>query len=141
MARKLIGEILREHGKVNEEQVLEALQRQEMTDKALGRILFDMGLVSDDDILRAWSEQIDAEIVDLQSVKVSPELLEALPGEVAREYNVFPVERRGDSLVIAISDPLDDDDLSRISASCNLPVQTVIGPALAIAEAIRRHYA
>jgi len=141
MARKLIGQILREQGKVTQEQVLKALERQELTDKALGRIFFDMGIVSNDDILRAWSQQIDAEIVDLATISIPSGLLDELPREVAEEYHVFPVGRRGDALVIAMSDPLDDEDLARISALCNRPVQTVIGSALAITQAIKRHYA
>ncbi|HUS59069.1 MAG TPA: hypothetical protein VM141_10495 [Planctomycetota bacterium] len=57
MARKLIGEILREHGKVTEAQIRDALTRQLGCEKAIGRILFDMGLVSEKDISQALVEQ------------------------------------------------------------------------------------
>ena len=140
MARKLIGEILREHGKVTEDQVIEALQRQTLTEDALGRILFDMGLVTDDDILRAWGEQIDAEIVDLTDVEVPPDVVEKLPRELAEEYHVFPIKCRGDVLVLAMSDPLDGDDLAEIAAVCKCEIETVVGSVLGITEAIERHY-
>jgi len=57
MARKLLGEILREHGKVTEAQIREALTRQHDCEKVIGRILSDMGLVDDDDISQALAEQ------------------------------------------------------------------------------------
>ena len=57
MARKLLGEILREHGTVTEAQIREALTRQRDCEKAIGRILSDMGLVDDDDIAQALIEQ------------------------------------------------------------------------------------
>lgn len=140
MARKLIGEILREHGKVTEEQVVEALQRQTMSEGALGRILFDMGLVTDDDVLHAWGEQIGAEVVDLTDVEVPPEVVERLPRELAEEHHVFPIKCSANVLTLAMSDPLDDHDLTKIAAACKCEIETVVGSALGITEAIERHY-
>jgi len=140
MARKLIGEILREQGKVTEDQIMEALQRQTMSDKALGRILFDMGLVTDEDILRAWGKQLGTEVVDLTKIEVSPELLERLPREIAEEHHVFPISFRDDTLVLAMSDPLDEAALDEIASVCKCEVETVVGSALGITQAIERYY-
>ncbi len=140
MARKLIGEILREHGKVTEEQITKALERQEISDEALGRILFDMGSVTDGDVLEAWSEQLGAPIVDLSQIEVPDDVIAKLPREVAEKHHAFPVEFKGDALVLAISDPLDDAALDEIASASGCKIETVVGSALGIAHAIARHY-
>jgi len=140
MARRLIGEILRENGKVTEDQIMEALQRQTMSDKALGHILFDMGFVTDEDVLHAWGEQLGTEVVDLTQIQISPDLLERLPREIAEEHHVFPISFRDDTLVLAMSDPLDAAALDEIASVCKCDVETVVGSALGITQAIERHY-
>ena len=140
MARKLLGEILREHGKVTDAQVREALSRQRGSDAALGRILFDMGLVDNNDISAAWGEQIGAEVIDLSQVKASPDLISKLPRALAEKYSIFPVKAEGGTLTLAMSDPLDDSALKEISGIFKLKIRTVVSSALGIAQAIERSY-
>ena len=140
MARKLLGEILREKGKVTPEQVREALNRQLMSDKALGHILFDMGLVTESDVLRAWSEQLGSEVIDLARVEPPAEALEALPRAIAEKHHVFPVAIDASHLTIAMSDPLGKSAVQEISRRCSRKVKTVVSSALGIAQAIQRHY-
>ena len=140
MARKLLGEILREQGKVTEEQIRQALERQLSSDKALGHILFDMGLVSQQDVSEAWSKQIGAEVVDLSEVEVPQELLRKLPRHVAEKYNIFPVEADAATLTLAMSDPLDDSALAEISTYFKLKIKPVVSSALGIAQAIEKNY-
>jgi len=125
---------------VTEDQVMEALQRQTMSEDALGRILFDMGLVTDNDILQAWSEQIGADVIDLTDIETPPEVIEKLPRELAEKHHVFPIECTQNALLLAMSDPLDDDDLAEIASASNCEIRTVVGSALGITEAIQRHY-
>jgi len=140
MPRKLIGEILRDNDAVTEDQIAEALERQTMSDRALGHILFDMGLVTDDDILNAWSKQLGAEIVDLAEIEPSPDALERLPREIAEQHHVFPIRVDGDTLVLAMSDPLDAETFDEIASICKCSIETVVGSALGITQAISRHY-
>ena len=140
MARKLLGEILREHGKVTDAQVCEALNRQLGSDAALGHILFDMGLVNNNDITAAWGEQIGAEVVDLSTVQASRDLISKLPRTVAEKYSVFPVKAEGGTLTLAMSDPLDDSALKEISSLFRLKIKAVVSSALGIAQAIERNY-
>mgnify|MGYP000280095495 CR=1 FL=1 len=140
MARKLLGEILREEGKVTEEQIREALQRQLRCEKALGRILFDMGLVSEVDVSHAWARQIGAEVVNLDGINVPPELIRKLPKHVAQKYNVLPIKAEGGMLTLAMSDPLDDSALGEIAGFFGLRIKPVVSSALKIAQAIENCY-
>ncbi|HUW31710.1 MAG TPA: hypothetical protein VM223_08875 [Planctomycetota bacterium] len=141
MARKLLGEILRDHGKVTDEQIREALNRQLASDDALGHILFDMGLVTESDVWAAWSEQLAAEVVDLSQISVSPDLLKKLPRAIAEKYNVFPVKAEAGAVSLAMSDPLDDSALDELAGLFLMEIRPVVSSALGIAQAIEKHYA
>ena len=140
MARRLLGEILKERGKVTERQVRDALERQLTCDKAIGHILFDMGLVDDNDLSQAWSEQLGCEVVDLAKIEIRRDLLTKIPRNLAEKYNVFPVKTEGGTLTLAMSDPLQDSALSEISALLKLKIKPVVSSALGIAQAIERNY-
>jgi len=140
MARKRLGEILRDHGKVTDEQIREALNRQLASDDALGHILFDMGLVTQNDVSTAWSEQLSTDVVDLSAIRVSPDLVKKLPRAVAEKYNVFPVKSEGGVVSLAMSDPLDDSALRELSMLFQMKISPVVSSALGIAQAIEKHY-
>jgi len=141
MARKRLGEILRDHGKITEEQIREALNRQLTCDEALGHILFDNGSVTENDVAAAWSEQLATEVVDLSAIRVSPDLLKKLPRAIAQKYNVFPVTSDGGTVFLAMSDPLDDSALRELSTLFQMKINPVVSSALGIAQAIEKHYA
>ena len=63
--RKLLGEILRESGKITTEQLEEALGRQRDTEEVLGHILVDLGAVSERDRQEAWGSQLGRACSDL----------------------------------------------------------------------------
>jgi len=141
MTRKLLGEILREHGKVTDEQIREALDRQLTSDKVLGHILYDMGIVTDDDIAYAWSEQLGTETIDLSETEIPQEVISRMPRELAERHNVMPVKLKDGVLLLAMSDPVNVDALKSISALYdNAEIKPVASSALGIAHAILRCY-
>lgn len=74
-------------------------------------------LVTEEDILEVLAKEMGMELVDLDKVEVTPELLAMIPASVARQYRCFPVIIKEDALHVAIDDPLNiqlQDDLARL---------------------------
>src|SRR3954454_5119932 len=71
-----IGRVLTKMGKVNREQVVEALDFQKRKGGALGRILIDLGYIKETDLNIALAAQKGYELVDLSSVNITKELIE-----------------------------------------------------------------
>src|SRR3954469_15128764 len=71
-----IGRVLTKMGKVNREQVVEALDFQKRKGGALGRILIDLGYIKEADLNIALAAQKGYELVNLDGVNISKEAIE-----------------------------------------------------------------
>src|SRR5262245_43923047 len=106
-SREQLGQILKRRGVVREGQVQEALAMQrERPGVPLGRCLVELGLCAERDVLAALAEQAGLELVDLPQGKAPAEAAALLDASTARTFTVLPIRVEGNSLVIAIGDPM-----------------------------------
>jgi len=140
MTRKLLGEILRDQGKITPEQLEQALNRQRETKEILGRILYRLDAVDERDLQEAWSVQLGKEFIDLRRVLLSSELIGRLPAEMARRYSAIPVREEDGAVVVAMANPLDVRALSEIAAHVQAPVRSAIASAGDLEDALDKYY-
>ena len=57
----------------------------------MGRILVRLGFVTEATIRDMLSETGDAKVVDLRNISVDPDVLARVPIDVAKQYNIFPI--------------------------------------------------
>ena len=138
--RKKLGELLVEKGIITEHQLQQALEEQKKTGKLLGRVLVDLGLVKDDDILAVLGAQTGMEKVDISNIEVSPQLLEKVPGPLAKAYKIVPIRMEGNTLVVAMGDPLNIQALDDLRFMLDCDVKGLISNEQAVNEAIDRLY-
>ena len=60
--------------------------------RKIGEILVDMQCCTSDDVTYALAEQHDIELVDLSGVDIPSDVIEQVPQDLARGYNVIPIE-------------------------------------------------
>ena len=89
--RKL-GRVLTKMGVLTREQVHEALAVQKTRKVRVGKILIELGYCSDKDIAAALAGQAGMEYLDLSSVDLPQEVVEALPSDSVQAYQVIPIE-------------------------------------------------
>jgi len=114
MARTPIGEALATAGLISDEQLKQALARQNQTGKRLGQVLTDMGLVTDRDVAEVLSRQLKVPFIDLKGFILDEKVVKLVTEDFARRYRVLPINRVGDRLTVAMVDPLNvvvQDDL------------------------------
>jgi type IV pilus assembly protein PilB len=140
MARKLLGEILRENGTITAEQLKEALKRQRESHEILGHILYDLGAVSERDLQQAWGVQLGREFVDLRETLLSADLIRRLDGALARRYCAIPLREEDGTVVVAMANPLDVRALAEIAQNIGRPVRSAIASASELEEAIEKYY-
>lgn len=122
---KEIGALFIEHGLISEDQLQEALTESQRVGGLLGRVLIDLGYVTDADLVRALTEQVGLEFVDLSQMDVPTELTSLISAEVAWRYLVLPVGERDGKLLVATSDPQNVaafDEIERLSGKPVIPV-------------------
>ncbi len=114
--RAKLGELLVQAGLITPAQLEQALQVQRHTGERLGKVLTDQGLATQDAIARAVASQLGLEYVNLKATSIPEDVLTTLPEDLIRLYQVVPIRKEGDALVVGMVDPLDVlalDDIRR----------------------------
>lgn len=79
-------------------------------------------------------------IEDLSKEKIDPGAVTLLPKAVAEEFCLIPLYKKGANLVVAFSDPTDEEALDEVQYFTGLNVNVVAADAIEIEEAIERYY-
>lgn len=139
MALKL-GEILIKHNLITREQLEKALEHQRIHGGKLGTNLVQLGFVSEEDITLCLSKQFGVPSVNLSFFEIDSSVLELVPAEVCRKYDVIPVNKAGATLTVAMADPTNIHAINDINFICGLSVEPVVAAESSIKEAIDKYY-
>lgn len=142
------GRVLVKLGKLNRDQVQEALAiqraRKEKGDHSkIGEILKALGYIDDLDILRAVAGQAGMEMIELDTDSIDESLIEQLPAETAKTYQIIPVsfDQGSRTLTIAMKSPDNYRAVDDVRLLMGFNVVAVIAAPKAIDSAIEKLYA
>lgn len=139
MALKL-GEILIRHSLITKEQLDKALEHQKSNGGKLGTNLVKLGYVTEEDITRCLSKQFGVPAVNLSFFEIDSSVLELVPSEVCRKYDLIPVNKAGATLTVAMADPTNYHAMNDINFITGYNVEAVVAAESAIREAIDKYY-
>ena len=141
MARKRIGEILREAGAVSDDALTAALDRQDSDGKGhrVGALLLEAGAAGEEDLAAALACQLKLPSIDLSAVSVDPSVIRLVPQELAERHRVLPVgvDRR---LRLAVADPLDLEAIDDVRFAVGRDVEVHVTTARDLRAAIDQYY-
>ena len=136
-----IGEVLKEYGYINEEQLQIALDAQKKDrSKRLGEHLIDLGFVSEQQMLEALSDKLAEPLVSLDNIDFDINAVKKVPEAMAQKYNVIGYAFNDNVLTVATSDPLNYYGLEdvRLVSGCRISVSLATKADIQIA--IERYY-
>jgi len=136
-----IGEILIQKKLITWDQLHSALEEQKKTKELTGEILVRRGFISRRLLFKALADQHRMPFVDLNRIRINPDAVALLPKSVAQTYLIIPVELYGDTLTIAISNPVQlwpEAELKKISRVKGM--SRVLCLPEDISQAIGEHY-
>jgi len=134
-----ILEILESVGLISRDQAVKARDAAVKEDKTVVDILASQYVVSKLDVLKALANQFGMDTISLTGLEIPQEVLDLVPGEVARRYKLVPVFKNDSTLTVALSDPLDVETLDGLRYILKCNVEGVVAPAEEI-ETARNHY-
>src|SRR5262245_2903052 len=102
-----LGQILLEEGLITHDQLLEALDLQQVNNLKLGDILIERGYVSDFQIAQVLANTYHLPFMRLANLDIDENLFAILPFEVLKKLKVLPLELKDQDLSVATSNPLD----------------------------------
>ena len=138
--RKPLGEILRDRGLINDQQVNEGLEIQKESGAALGGILVDLGYVESSHVLEALAAQAGMEIVDIDHLEIPPEVIARASSSVVQIYRIIPISYEDNMLTVAMADPLNVNALDDLKFMLQCDVKGVVAEPEAVDQAIERYY-
>ncbi len=135
-----LGEILLKHSLITKEQLDKALEVQKANGGKLGTNLVKLGYVTEEDITRCLSKQFGVPSVNLSFFEIDSSVLELVPSEVCRKYDLIPVNKAGATLTIAMADPTNIHAVNDINFITGYSVEPVVAAESSIKEAIDKYY-
>ncbi len=140
MLRQRIGDVLLEANLITTEQLQAATELQATSGARLGDVLLRMGVVSETDMARTLARQLDMPFANPADLKIHPPAARLISEQAARRYRAIPVEKRGDTLVVAMADPLNVVALDDIALMAGCPVQVVVTTERGVLRLIEQAY-
>lgn len=140
-AKMRLGDLLVASKLITQEQLMKALEIQKTSGgKKLGNILVELGIITENQLLTVLHKKLKVPFVSLNEVLGVEKLIEAIPEDIARLYEVFPSSISGNTIFIATSDPLDYGMLNHISVITGKNVESAIAAKSDILNAINKYY-
>lgn len=139
MAVKL-GTMLVRAGLIDDKQLSTALSEQRASGGRIGSALTRLGFVSEDTLVKFLSEQFKVPAVDLSKDSIDPNAIGAVSAEMARRYEVVPINKRGRILTLAMANPSDVYALEDIKFHTGLEVEPVVAAESSIKKVLDRYY-
>ncbi|HEX3583252.1 MAG TPA: type IV-A pilus assembly ATPase PilB [Thermoanaerobaculia bacterium] len=135
-----LGELLTKASLITQDQLKEALRVQKETGGKLGETLIKLGFVAEEDITECLSQQFGVPSINLQHFEIDPGVIKLISAEVARKYNILPVNKTGATITIAMADPTNVFAMDDIKFMTGYNVEPVVASELGIKAAIDSYY-
>ena len=137
---KQLGELLIERGIINQRQLDKALAAQQEKGGLIGEILVDLGFAREEDIAQSLTAQYGFPYLPLSNYDVNPKITSIIPGRVARQYLLIPIDKIGNNLTISMSNPLNIQAVEDVELLSGCSVQTFVSTSSDIKRAIEKYY-
>jgi MSHA biogenesis protein MshE len=130
-----LGDVLVQQRLISQEQLQQTLDLQRTTGKKMGRLLIETGIITEELLANGLARQLRIPFVNLKTFPFRADVVKLLPESAARRFKALVLEDKGDTLLVALGDPLDlfaFDELTRILKR-NIAIAAVPESGLALA--------
>lgn len=137
-----IGEVLKEYGYINEDQLQTALAEQKKDrSRRLGQHLIDLGFITEKQMLKALSDKLNEPIVDLSTSHIEVDAVAKIPKALALKYDLIAITEQNGVLTVVTSDPLNFYGIEDVRLVTGLNLSIGLCEKAEILKAIDYYYA
>ncbi len=133
-----IGRILADMGAIAPAEIDLLLEKQSQTGQRFGTIGIETGMFTDLELAQGLAERFQYDFIDLKDVALDPDLVASLPSDLSIKYNLVPLERQENTLVVAVADPTDIDVLDKLELQLGCRLEIKIAAQSQIERLIER---
>jgi len=126
---------------ITEPQLEDAINLQRREGGKLGSIVVRLGFCADQDIVSFLGMQYGVPAADLdQWPPIEPSVIALVPSELANKHKVLPLQRSGNVLTMAMSDPTDIFAMDDVRFHTGYNIDPVVSSEMGLVRAIERYY-
>jgi type IV pilus assembly protein PilB len=134
--------LVRERGMIDDLQLEEVIHENSKSGKDIGQILVDARIMDLDTQLTLIAEHLGTEVVTgIKDLEIPPDVIAAIPPATARMYQCLPLELHGNSLRVALADPLNPAIVDEVGFIVRKDLQVVVADPNAVVTALTKYYA
>ncbi len=135
-----VTEILIQNKLITREQLDRALELQKQKGGRLSDIIVELKFVKEHELISALSEGLGLPLIDLKRFKIDYEIAKLIPSEIARHYQIIPVSKIGNTVTLAMADPLNIFAIDYVSSLTGYRINPIISSAQDISQTIELSY-
>ena len=140
MMHMRLGMILLKEHVLTPDQLETALEIQNTSSHRLGAILVNENICTEEAIAKALSCQLNLPYSALTGEPMEPEITRMLTVRLAVDRQCIPLRQDGESIVVAMADPLDLNTINELESTFDAPVTVLVATPTALHQAASRIY-
>ena len=134
-------DIFLDRGAIHSGQVEDIQAEMANTGKNLVQVMIDYGFVTEDQFYHTIAEHAGAEFYNLPpDYEVPTEVQRMIPGGLARLHGALPIALQGESVVVALLDPLNPQTLEDLRFATGRDLIAAVAPHDQIRDRLDRYY-
>lgn len=135
------GEILLHENIISEEQLKEALNKQDNFGLKIGETLKKLKYITDDDIMQTLKKQYGYDIVKEEDLlDLDTEVVKMIPEPFAVENRVIAIDEDQNSVVVAMTDPENIEIIDSVKKIIDKPITPVLISDEILTDTLERYY-
>jgi type IV pilus assembly protein PilB len=140
MNDKQVAELFIEQHVLQPSQADDVLNEATMNGKTIGQAIIDSGFVDEHGFYQTIADALGTEFIDLAQREIEPGILKLIPSGLARLHRALPIALSGNTLRLALADPLDPRAAEDLRFALGKDVDVVVAPTEQIEDRIKQYY-
>jgi len=140
MNNKQVAELFVEQRVLQPSQVEDVLNEADLNGKTIAQAMVDSGFVDEHGFYQTIAEGLGTDFINLAEREIAPEILGLIPSGLARLHGALPIEMNGNTLDVALVDPLDLRAAEDLRFALGKEIHVVVSPTEQIEDQIKRYY-
>src|SRR4030067_2547923 len=138
--KKSFGDFLVERGVIAPDQLTKAIQEQKQKGDRLEQTIVRLKYAEGEPVLKSLAEYFNLPYVDLDTYIIDEEITKIIPEEMAIRHTLIPIFKIGNTLTIALADPMNIHAVDEVRNKAKTDLEIVVSTEEKIKKAIERHY-
>jgi len=138
--KKSFGDFLIGLGVITADQLKRASQEQKQRGERLEQAIVRLSYAKEELTLQCLADYFNLPYVDLDTYLIDEKVVKTIPEEMARRHTLIPIFKIGDTLTVAMTNPLNLLALDEVRNKVKTDVEIAISMEKKIKKAIEQHY-